>query len=69
MQNQGSQQFDYNTFKSAYDADPRVAEIVKRFNNDYVEFANTEDEPDLNKPDQSKKTVSKMAARATKLGK
>jgi len=37
MQNVGGEQFDYGTFKAAYDTDPRVKTMVKNFNEKTVE--------------------------------
>ena len=37
MQNIGGEQFDYGTFKAAYDTDPRVKTMVKNFSEKGIE--------------------------------
>ena len=68
MQNMGSQQFTYDVFKSAYDSDPRIQEIVTDFNKEMISLKDSEMDDIKRKRTKSKDNVSKMAKRATKLG-
>jgi len=68
MKSSGNEQFSYDSFKAAYDSDPRVKSLTKNFNQDEITLA-TDEESDL--PQQDAKdddTVSQMAKRATDLG-
>jgi hypothetical protein len=69
MQNMGEKAFNYDTFKTAYDTDLRIQEIVKNFNKDMIDLKDEEMDdvtvPMSNKGDDD---VEKMAKRATKLG-
>ena len=69
MRNYGMSQFSYETFKSAYDADPKLQELVANFNQDTIELADgsASDELDTN-PKDGGSSVSTMAKRATDLG-
>lgn len=70
MQNVGGEQFDYGTFKAAYDTDPRVKTMVADFNEKGVS-PKTAAEPDKTSQadtDPGKDTVSQMAKRATDVG-
>lgn len=69
MKNMGSPQFAYDTFKTAYHADPSIEEYVDNFNSQGIEI-NTGDS-DVEEPDQDRddtNTVSQMAKQATDLG-
>jgi hypothetical protein len=69
MQNVGGEQFDFGTFKAAYDTDPRVKTMVKNFSAAGVEpktKENEKDEPQVNEPGGD--TVASMAKSATDLG-
>ena len=70
MQNVGAEQFDYETFKSAYDSDPRIKTMVKDFNQDGIEpmTAMNKSHRDPSKPDTGADPVSTMAKRATDVG-
>ena len=70
MQNVGAEQFDYGTFKAAYDTDPRVKTMVKDFNEKGVtpQTASEPDEDSQADPDPESDKVSQMAKRATDLG-
>lgn len=69
MQNVGGEQFDYGTFKAAYDTDPRIKTMVKNFNSDGVEPKTKQDtETDTPQQDAQGKTVGQMAKSATDLG-
>ena len=71
MQNQGIQQFNYDTFKAAYDADPRLQELVKNFDKNTIELkqSETDDVEGLpGNPGRPSDTVGQMASNATDLG-
>jgi len=71
MQNVGAPQFDYGTFKAAYDTDPRVKTMVADFNEKGIEpaTAKTIDKKDSEAdPDPESDKVGQMAKRATDLG-
>jgi hypothetical protein len=42
MQNQGKGQFTFDVFKAAYDADPRLKELVVNFDNTKIELKQSE---------------------------
>ena len=69
MQNVGAEQFDYGTFKAAYDTDPRVKTMIKNFDQVGIEPKTAKeleagDDPSSNGDGD---TVSQMAKRATDL--
>jgi|TARA_B100000780_G_C21070847_1_gene430892 hypothetical protein len=70
MQNIGGEQFDYGTFKAAYDTDPRVKTMVTNFSEKGIE-PNTK-KPATNNPQadgaEGDTTVAKMAKSATDVG-
>jgi len=71
MQNQGVSQFTYDVFKSAYDADPRLQELVKNFDKTTIELK--QDEVDdveglPGNPGRPSDEVNKMAKNATDVG-
>lgn len=71
MQNQGRGQFNYDVFKAAYDADPKLQELVKNFDQDKIEFKTSEvdDVEGLpGNPGRPGDEVAKMAKNATDLG-
>ena len=71
MQNVSGEQFDYGTFKAAYDTDPRVKSMVKNFNKKgIIPNTATQDSEDAPQGDreQGADTVSQMAKRATDVG-
>jgi len=68
MRNQGKGNFDFEGFKAMYDADPKIQAIVKNFDDDKIEFKNSEMD-DLNTPTGATgDTVGNMAKRATDVG-
>lgn len=71
MQNVGSQQFDYGTFKAAYDTDPRIKTMTHNFSYKGIE-PKTKQNIEITKSDiekeKAKDSVSKMAKSATDLG-
>lgn len=70
MKNAGREQFDYRTFKAAYDSDERLKRMIKNFNQDGITLK-TDTDADTAAPqeDPSSNKVSQMASRATKIGK
>jgi len=70
MQNVGGEQFDYGTFKAAFDTDPRIKTMVKNFDQQGIEpkTKQTIDDSPTKNTDQDDKTVSQMAKSATDLG-
>lgn len=72
MQNVGAEQFDFGTFKAAYDTDARVKALVKNFNKEGVEPKTQKEleggDDDINSgADSGKDTVGQMASRAVDL--
>ena len=70
MQNQGAGNFDYEVFKAAYDADPRLQELVTNFDQDKIEFKSSEVDDVKNikgNPGRPSDTVGKMAKNAVDL--
>jgi hypothetical protein len=71
MQNQGRGQFTYDVFKAAYDADPRLQELVTNFDQNKIEFKTSEVD-DVEKikgnPGRPGDEVGQMAKNATDLG-
>ena len=68
MQNMGEKAFNYDTFKTAYDTDLRIQEIVKNFNKDMIDLKDEEMDDVKVKKNRSADTVNTMAKRATKVG-
>ena len=69
MQNIGGEQFDYGTFKAAYDTDPRVKTMVANFSEKGIEPKTKNTPSDMSQGDRAdSNTVSKMAKSATDLG-
>lgn len=68
MQNMGRGQFTYDVFKAAYDADPRLQELVTNFDQKKIELKS--DETDDLSPTKSTggDKVAQMAKQATDLG-
>ena len=69
MKHAGREQFDYRTFKAAYDSDPRLKSMIKNFNQDGITLK-TDVDNDTTAPqeDPGNAKVSQMAKRATKIG-
>lgn len=70
MQNVGGEQFDYGTFKAAYDTDPRVKTMVADFNEKGVTPKTAKDADTTSQADspEGPDKVSQMAKRATDVG-
>lgn len=69
LQNQGRSQFTYEVFKSVYDSDPRIQNIVADFDQQSITLKTSEmDDVDVEpKTDGGGDTVSTMAKRAVDL--
>lgn len=69
MANVGGEQFDYGTFKAAYDTDPRIKTMVKNFSQEGIE-PKTQQTIDTGAPqaDAQGDVVGQMAKSATDLG-
>lgn len=67
MRSAGVQQFSYDTFVAAHQADPRLKNIITNFNKTEINFKQSEID-DLNAPQGDDNDVSQMAKRATDLG-
>jgi len=68
MSNMGEKVFSYETFKAAYDTDPRIQEIVTDFNQDAISLKDSEMDDIKRKRKKADNDVEKMAKRATKVG-
>ena len=67
MKNAGREQFDYRTFKAAYDSDERLKSMIKNFNQDGITLkTDTDADSQVPQQDLGNKAVSQMAKRATK---
>jgi hypothetical protein len=67
MQNTGNQQFTYDSFKAAYDSDPKIKDIVKDFDQNTVTLKTSELDDINPSKGQSKNKISQMAKRAVDL--
>lgn len=66
MKNMGSEQFSYETFKLAYDSDPRIKPLIKNFDQKGITLAtDTEAAQEPQQGTASDTAVSQMAKRAT----
>ena len=68
MQNVGSEQFDYGTFKAAHDTDPRIKTMTANFNQDGIEPKTAKKVQDNGENNNAKDDVEQMAKSATDLG-
>jgi hypothetical protein len=68
MQNMGKGNFTFDSFKAAYDSDPRLKTIVTNFDKDKIELksSETDDLPAVN-PKTGTDTVNAMAKNAVDL--
>lgn len=69
MHNTGSEQFDYRTFKAAYDSDDRIKKMIKNFNQQGLTLKTDIEDADTSNPQQDidgGSKVSQMAKRATR---
>jgi hypothetical protein len=70
MQNVGAEEFHYDTFKAAYDTDPRIKALIANFSERGIEPKTKKAPSDMPQGDRtgSDASVGAMAKRATKLG-
>lgn len=69
MQNVGSEQFDYGTFKAAYDTDPRLKAMIQNFSEKGIEPKTKKQATDTPQGDTTgNNTVASMAKSATNVG-
>lgn len=69
MQNVGAEQFDYGTFKAAYDTDPRLKAMVQNFSEKGIEPKTKKAATSTPQGDTTdNNTVAKMAKSATDVG-
>ena len=67
MRNVGNQQFDYDTFKNAFDSDNKIKSLVKDFDKDSITLKTSEmDDLKLTKR-KKKNTVSQISKRTVDL--
>ena len=70
MKKQQRGQFNFDVFKLAYDADPKLQELVKNFDQEQIELKQSEtDDLPTQKDTANPDAVSDMAKRATDLSK
>ena len=69
MQNVGSEEFHYDSFKAAYDTDPRIKALISNFSERGIEPKTKKTPSDIPQGDRSGAgaSVGAMAKRATKL--
>ncbi len=67
MTNMGQEEFDYDTFKLAYDSDPNLANLVDRFDQNGIELKTKAKTPAQGPidGDTGSDAVAQMAQRAT----
>lgn len=66
MKNAGREQFDYRTFKAAYDSDERLKSMIKNFNQEGITLKTDVDaDTDAPQEEPGDSKVSQMAKRAT----
>ena len=70
MQNVGAGSFNFDTFKLAYDSDPRLKSLVTNFDKNKIELKQdaTDDLSQSQTDPSADNTVSNMAKSATDLG-
>ena len=72
MRNQGKGNFDYESFKAMYDADPKIQQLVTNFDKDKIEFKQSEVDDVAGavpgNPGRPSDTVGNMAKNATDVG-
>ena len=72
MRNQGKGNFDYESFKAMYDADPKIQQLVTNFDQDKIEFKQSEVDDVAGavpgNPGRPSDTVGNMAKNATDVG-
>jgi len=71
MQNIGKGQFNYDVFKAAYDADPKLQDLITNFDKEKIELKQdeTDDVEGLpGNPGRPSDPVGQMAKNATDVG-
>lgn len=68
MSNSDRQQFDFETFKAAYDTDPRIKTVVTNFDQDKIDFKQSEVDDLAAQEPSNADVVGAMASKATDLG-
>jgi hypothetical protein len=68
MANSDRQQFDFETFKAAFDTDPRIKNVVTNFDQDKIDFKQSEVDDLGAASAPGGDAVGKMASKATDLG-
>ncbi len=69
MHNAKFPEFDYDTFKVAYDTDPKLQQIVKNFDQSHIEFSRGSIDNLEKSTDQRKDNISNLAKKAVDLKK
>tara|TARA_B100000497_G_C7506316_1_gene308734 strand:- start:272 stop:547 length:276 start_codon:yes stop_codon:yes gene_type:complete len=64
MSNMDAQEYSYETFDAAYNADPAISNIVDNYNGEEIVL---QKEKQVNKKDNGTSNVKQMAKRATDL--
>jgi hypothetical protein len=68
MRNTHNTQFSFDTFKAAYDSDPRIKALVKNFDKEKIQLKQSEMDDVTGSEPAADNTVSSMAKRATDVG-
>ena len=72
MRNQGKGNFDFESFKAMYDADPKIQQLVTNFDKTKIEFKQSEVDDVAGavpgNPGRPSDTVGNMAKNATDVG-
>ena len=71
MRNQGKGNFDFESFKAMYDADPKIQALVTNFDQEKIEFKQGEQDDVAGlpgNPGAPSDTVGNMAKNATDVG-
>jgi phage-related minor tail protein len=68
MRNQGKGNFDFESFKAMYDADPKIQQLVTNFDQDKIEFKQSEIDDVAGAVPSNADTVGDMAKNATDVG-
>lgn len=67
MKNMGDQQFSYDVFKSVYDSDEKIKNIVKDFDKNFIRLKTSELDDLKTGQSQTKNKIGQMAKRAVDL--
>ena len=68
MRNQGKGNFDFESFKAMYDADPKIQSLVTNLDQDKIEFKQSEVDDIAAQSGATGDTVGNMAKSATDVG-